>query len=355
MTRRRWCGRAAILAAALVSALAPSVAAACGGFYAEEVEVDPNQVIVVTHREGLENYVFRPRFCGAAAEFGLILPIPAALAGPPALADAALFEELDRYTEPTLVEVCESSTPIGCGSVAGGKDEGPPGIGSGVDVIDRGTVGIFTWTLLQADTAARFTDWLAAKGYPDDPGGAAAYAYYVDAGWYFVAFEVTAGASAPPAGMKLCGDLGPIQVSFASPSPVIPARITSVNTAGAPPPLWRVAVLAPTAKAVAGSFRWERYFSGTLGQAQLADFPVLKAASLDGERLSVVDVTFPAGGATVDIELVDSLDPSDFRSERHVVKDCGACSAGGAPMGMAGAAAVLALARALRRGRRRRG
>lgn len=355
MSRARFRGRAAIVASALVALLAPGAAAACGAFFASEVEVDPDQEIVVMHRGGVETYVFRPRFCGAAADFGVILPIPATLASNPALADAALFDDLARYTEPTVEEVCEGGS-VGCiGGAAGADGPPPPGFGTGVDVIDQGRVGIFSWTLLQATSSAAFTDWLTTKGFPYDASGDAAYAHYVDAGWYFVAFEVSTGAAAPPPGMALCGDLGPIQLSFASPSPVIPARITDVNAVGSPAPRWRIAVLAAGEQRVepGGSFVGARWFSGTLQQAALDGYPALKAASLEGERLTVLDVAFPGTGATGDILLANAPYPSDFRSVRHVAKDCGGCQAGGAPMGMAGAAAALALLRAGRRGRRR--
>ncbi|HSM91495.1 MAG TPA: DUF2330 domain-containing protein [Anaeromyxobacteraceae bacterium] len=349
MSRRRALAAGAILAALLL----PSAVAACGAFYADQVEVDPDQEIVVAHRSGVETYVFRPRFCGAAKDFGVILPIPSAWADKPAEAPAALFDEVARYTEPTVAEVCDSGG-IGCfaGSALGDAPP-PPGFGTGVDVIDQGQVGMFQVSLLQATSVAAFTDWLTVKGYPYDASGEAAYAHYVTAGWYFVAIEVAAGASAPPPGMRLCGDLGPIQVSFASASPVIPARITSVNSVGAPPPRWRIAVLSAAEQRLAtgSDFRADRYFSGRLSQAALGDYPALKAASRDGERLTVLDVTFPGTGASADVVLSDSPAPSDFRSTRHVVKDCGACSAGGAPMGFAAAAAGLALLRALRRGR----
>jgi hypothetical protein len=351
--------RAALGAAAILAAVVPAVAAACGAFFADEVEVDPNQEILVIHRSGIETYVFRPRFCGAATDFGVILPIPATLAANPALADAALFDELERYTAPAVEEVCQGGS-IGCiGGSAGDDAAGAPGpgFGTGVDVVDSGSVGIFDWTLVQATSASAFTDWLVAKGFPYDASGDAAYAHYVDAGWYFVAFEVRTGASAPPPGMRLCGDLGPLQVSFEAPALVIPARITNVNAAGAPPPLWRIAAIAQSEQGVetyGTGFLERTHFSGALAQAGLTAFPALAGVSQDGDRLTVVDVTFPSAGASADIALTALQGSWDYRSTRHVAKDCGGCTAGGAPMGFAGALAGLALLRALGRGRRRR-
>jgi hypothetical protein len=42
-------------------------------------------------QEGTETYVFQPRFCGSAQQFGLILPVPAKLSAQPALSKAEVF------------------------------------------------------------------------------------------------------------------------------------------------------------------------------------------------------------------------------------------------------------------------
>ncbi len=317
----------ALRMAAVVAALAPAAALACGGFYAQGVQVSSDQKIVVTHRAGVETYTFRPHFCGTAKDFGVILPIPSTLSSPPALAENALFEQLDRHTEPAVVEACEQSG-IGCGAAA----KGGAGLGDGFDagnpvnVVDRGRVGIFDYVLLQATTAAAFTDWLDANGFPRGPAGVDPYSSYVAKGWYFVAFKVTADANAPAAGQKLCGDLGPITLSFASARPVVPARIASVNAVAG---TWRLFVIASTEQGLDAASRQSlsatRYFSGALRQADLSSAPELAAASRDGERLTVLDVRLDS--SAVDIGLEDTA-ASDFRGTKTVYKNCGGCAAG---------------------------
>ena len=113
------------LVVGLVAALVPGAALACGGFFAQEVEVAPDQKIIVVHRDGQETYIFRPHFCGAAKDFGVILPIPATLSSDVKLGDSALYDQLDSLTAPESVEVCESNgSGFGCGGAAAHLDEG---------------------------------------------------------------------------------------------------------------------------------------------------------------------------------------------------------------------------------------
>ena len=56
-----------------------STAKACGGGFGDGLEIDTSQKIVVAFKGGVETYVFSPHFCGRAASFGLILPVPSSL------------------------------------------------------------------------------------------------------------------------------------------------------------------------------------------------------------------------------------------------------------------------------------
>ncbi len=342
---------AASFVAASIAALVPRPAAACGGFYGDQVEVDPDQKILLVHRAGVETYVFQPRFCGTAKDFGVILPLPSTLTANPALANVALFDQLDRYTAPTVVEACKPSG-VGCGTVGDKGGVEPPPFGTGVDVIDGGQVGPLDWTLLQASSVGAFTDWLTTNGYPYDSSQTDAYQHYVTNGWFFVAFRVSA-AQAPPAGMRLCENLGPIQLSFAAASPVVPARIAGVNVGSYPSPTWRVFVVssAQYRSTWVGS---SLHFSGTLDQAVAPDYAELAALTTAGDRLTAIDVHFPYEPITSDIVLEQEPFPSDFRSTTTRYVDCGGCQAGGAPAGFALAAAVMILVRAARRRTRAR-
>lgn len=336
---------------AAVAWLAPAAALACGGFYAANVEVAADQKIVVVHRGGVETYTFRPHFCGTAKDFGVILPIPSTLSSNPTLADNALFDQLDTYTAPTRVEVCEQPS-LGCGGTKGvGGLDGLDAGRQDVNVIDRGTVGIFDYVLLQATSAASFTDWLDTNGYPRGAGGSDAYASYVARGWYFVAFKVTADATAPAAGKKLCGDLGPIQLSFATASPVVPARIASVNNASGTWRLFTVAANQQRVDSASTGVGGRLFFSHALVQSELGAYAALAAATRDGERLTVVDATFVPGTVASDIGLENDPAQADFRSQVTVSKACpGKCETGpGVGFSALAGLALLQLVRPRRR------
>ena len=172
--------------------------------------------------------------------------------------------------------------------------------------------------------------------------------------WYFVAFKVHADTAAPPAGKKLCGDLGPIELSFPAAQIVVPARIASVNDASGGAPRWKVALIAAAQQKLASGspFSQVLYFSGSLRQVDLGPYPSLAGLARDGERLTVLNVMFPSRGAPDDINISDDALQADFRTKQHVPKDCGAgCATGGTAMTNALlAAAILGLIGAARRG-----
>jgi len=362
-------------AALLASLLVPRPAFPCGGGFGEQLVVEPEQEIVIAHRNGVESYLLSPQFCGAATEFGLILPIPGVLVrdptlggdGTPPAPDATLFDELANLSQPDVeyVEVCSSSSPscVGCmgsESLSGGdKSNGPGGRFQGVDVIDAGQVGQFTWSLLLATNTAAFTDWLTANSFPYDAQATTRFDHYVTRAWYFIAFKVTAGAAGPPAGQKLCGDLGPILLEFEAAQPVIPARIAAVETAERGGNyLWRVYAIAPTQlrnNSIA-ALDSMLYFSGPLSASLLSSYPQLGLMALPDERLTVLDISFWAGAVDDDIYFADDPNPYAFRSVRieQIPVECG-CSGIGSNGFSTGLLLVvlgilLGLGRRLRRG-----
>lgn len=297
--------------------LAAPAALACGGGFGEDLVIEPDQKIAVVFRDGEETYLFNPRFCGKASEFGLILPVPAPLSGEPQLADAQIFDDLTTFTAPTIVyeDACYPSggSGLGCGSrgVYGGDD----GDGRGLDVIDAGQVGIFDWTLLHATSPAAFTDWLDASGYPYAPAAALHFSYYVNVDWYFVAFRVSADDAEPTEGYELCGDFGPIGLRFPAASPVIPARITATDTLGSSNKKWTVFAIAERQlRLVASSEFWDRLtFSGAVSQTDLATHARLADVALAGERITAIHVEFDSSDLENDILLEENPTQLDFR------------------------------------------
>jgi hypothetical protein len=306
---------------------------ACGGGFGQQVTLNPSQKIVLGYRNGEETYVFRPHFCGAATDFGLILPVPAALTREPTLGNPDLVSQLEVVTAARVqtVEVCTSGGFfLGSGSDKNGGAGAAPGTSNdGVAVISAGQVGEFQWQLLQADSAQSFTDWLDANSFPYPASAQAAFDHYVQAGWYFVAFSVAAGALAPPAGYRLCGDFGPIELSFPATQAVIPARIAAAGDTTSTF-LWRVFTLstnelqASSGSSSAAVFSTLRY-AGALSADDLVRAPAVASVGSAGEWLTELDLSFRASNLTQDIWLDRAPADTPYRRTEYVVKevDCG--------------------------------
>jgi hypothetical protein len=307
----------------------------------------PGQKILVVARGGAEQYVFQPSFCGEAAQFGLILPVPTTLTQEPTLASATLFADLDAIAAPKVVHrtECSGSKLAGAGVEDAGMGEGWH---NGTQVIDSGQVGIFDWVLLKAGSAASFTDWLDANGFPHAASADAQFGTYVGLGWYFVAFKVTASDRAPAAGTLLCGDLGPIQLAFSTDAPVIPTRIAQVSTGGSTWLSWRVYTLGPQQWTTSGSeYSPTPHFAGAVTAAHLATYAELGALAVAGDRLTKLDVGFEAS-VSADLTLT-AVAASDYRETVTEVtyEDCGVCTVGPAGRSRALALGLGALAAAL--------
>jgi hypothetical protein len=281
----------------------------------------PSMNILVGYKNGVESYVFQPRFCGQAATFGLILPVPATLADNPSLAGTTLFKELEVLAAPTIVKRTLCDNPRGHADGGASSMDAP---GNGTTVIDRGQVGIFDWVLLQATSAAAFTDWLDTNGFPHAASADPLFQHYVDKGWYFVAFRVTASDEAPPPTSELCGDLGPIRLSFATPAPVVPTRIAAAASEYSYYINWTLFGLAAGELGVTSTeYSTRRRFSGVLSSDLLAAAPAVSALATAGDRLVKIDLGFYSTIGD-DLPLGEGA-ANDFRDTeyRDTYIDCG--------------------------------
>ncbi|HJX52357.1 MAG TPA: DUF2330 domain-containing protein [Polyangia bacterium] len=92
-------------------------------------------------------------------------------------------------------------------------------------VVQSATSLLVRWVQLKANTESSFTDCLTANGYPYASTASSVFLYYVQKGWYFLAFKISQGVA--PDGGTLCTALGPVAFPFASPTPVVPSRMAS--------------------------------------------------------------------------------------------------------------------------------
>ncbi len=176
------------LAAGFAGLFAAAPAFPCGAPFGTGIEVSPQQDIIVVWKDNVETYVFQPTFCGTASDFGLILPVPSLLTQNPILSNQQAFTTAIALSEPKQVEV-SSSSGAGCGSSASGGGGQIGAADNGTSVVASGRVGFLDWVQLKAETEASFTDWLTANGYPYSTTASSVFSYYVQQGWYFLAFK----------------------------------------------------------------------------------------------------------------------------------------------------------------------
>ena len=313
--------------------LASGEARPCGGAFGQNYTIQPTQKIVVSYRNGVETYVFNPYFCGQASTFGIILPVPSALAQNPALSQSQIYTDLGKIAAPIIQtqNVCASNS--GGTRATGGAASSSVGGSAGVSVIQRGQVGIFDWALLQATSTASFTDWLTTNGFPYAPGAASVFTDYVTNHWYFVAFKVSTDASSGTGGSgsvggssststrigsTICGNVGPISLSFPStPQAVIPARIATVSSTTL---TWTIYALASQ------QMRMQNYyatlqFSGAIGDAEMSTYPSLSSLTQSGDRLTELFVSTTSSGLSGDLFLEPDPNQADYRrTEIHTVQ-----------------------------------
>jgi MYXO-CTERM domain-containing protein len=292
----------------VVGALVAPAAFPCGAPFGTGINVDPKQDIVVVHKNGVETYAFQPRFCGTASEFGLILPIPAKLSSAPALSKANVFTQVVKLSQPEY----RTQTICGTGGMKGGSTGASGGSGSdngGPTVVSSGTVGFMDYTQLKADTTASFTEWLDKNGYPYDTLAKDAFSYYVEKGWYLLAFKISQGVVST--GSSVCKDLGPVKLSFPSELPVVPTRMATARNRDASGALsyasnfsWRIFGITEAAKQIyfTDGLTSRRTF-GYSGLLLAEDIAVLDGLAVTGDRLAKLTVTFDYGSKDPDIAL----------------------------------------------------
>jgi MYXO-CTERM domain-containing protein len=309
------------LATGLATLLIAPAVLPCGAPFGNGIDADPQQDIIVAYKNGVETYVFQPRFCGVASNFGLILPVPSALSQPPTQADQKAFTTVDSLSAPRIVEQTLCSGPPS--RAVDAALTGAAGNG-GTTVVSTGRVGFLDYALLKADTEQSFTDWLTANGYPYSTTSSSVFSYYVQKNWYFIAFKINQGAVDGGSG-TVCNSLGPVQLSFASPSPVVPTRMASASA-------------TPKYTSYSNGFSW-RVFGITAGNQQLAfvdgvngnrilnfsgtlaegDTTFLAGLALPGDRLSKLTLTFFYGSTDPDVGLTLAT-ATDYRETQTVYR-----------------------------------
>jgi uncharacterized protein (TIGR03382 family) len=317
----------------LAVALVAPAALPCGAPFGTGINIDPKQDIVVVHKNGTETYVFQPRFCGSAQEFGLVLPVPSKLSKQPELSKAEVFAKLADVSRPEYVY----TTRCGSSGTGGSRNAGTSGTGgSGTTVVSSGTVGFMDYAQLETSSLDALTAWLDANGYPYDSQAETAFDYYVKKGWLFLTFKVSQGELS---GTTTCKDLGPVKFSFPTDVPVVPTRMATARSKDNTGVLsystqfsWNVFGITTSDQQVGftsgTSSTRQLKFSGLLGPT---DIDSLDGLAVAGDRADKLSLTFSYSSTEPDVGL-GLFAGEDYREVITVVsyvrcEDAGADSA----------------------------
>ncbi|MGI5816747.1 MAG: DUF2330 domain-containing protein [Armatimonadota bacterium] len=202
-----------------------------GGYFPvfEGVAETADQRAIVIDHGNAQTIVLQTGYDGDASEFAWVIPLPTRIAGATAVstADPAIFETLHDLTAPRYLAGYEGSSGIcGCAGAGGGTD-GSPTLG-GVTVWDSFSVDRWDVAVLSAQESGELATWLNDNGYAFGTGDDAMLAYYVNKGWYFVAFKISPHADTGGGGGG--EQFRPLSLTFATGEPVFPMRISGVST-----------------------------------------------------------------------------------------------------------------------------
>ncbi len=224
--------RIATIAAAV---MAPSSAFAFCGTYVggagAELYADVGQVAIVRN-DTRTTLTMRNDVHGSFADFAMVLPVPEVVEEDMVhVVDPAVFDRLDQYSEPRLVEyVCEDFYQYGDSGVdfATAEDGGVADTGAGgVEVEAQYVVGEYAIVVLSAEQSAGLFTWLSDNGYAVPEESQIMLQEYIDAGMYFLAARVFEDAGVQP------GDvLSPLQLTYDSEAFSVPVRLGTLNARG---------------------------------------------------------------------------------------------------------------------------
>lgn len=236
-----WC--CSLLVAGLV-AWTPDRAAACGGFFCDNVggvpqpvdQTGENILFVVDGDAGTVEAHIQIQYVGDPAQFAWVIPVTAVpdfSAGSELLFTNLLAATAPTYSLTTRFDCQDSVRPGGCASVASFEDGGSgvitlsggefseeTGEPGGPTIVKREIVGAYEIVVLQGGTAEELYDWLDSNGYAQDPDAPPILKQYLDEGFYFAAARLIHGAGVE--------ELQPLVMKYEGDQPCVPLRLTRI-------------------------------------------------------------------------------------------------------------------------------
>jgi hypothetical protein len=251
-------------------AAAPPAQAFCGTYVGDgttRLTNSASQLVVARSGVSTTLTMFND-FEGDLSSFGLVVPVPAGVDSDNVrLADRALLEKLDGYSQPRLVAyTCDdyyglsdaavtsstrapAASPVsapasspsstsssgGCSGGDGGSwyadttDTGPSpdtDTGDGVVVEDEFDLGEYTAWVVDPDGSEGLLAWLDANGFAVDASTSALFDEYIASGSHFLALRVDLDR------LNASNWLSPLQVGYDSEAWGLPIRMGAASSAG---------------------------------------------------------------------------------------------------------------------------
>lgn len=259
------------LLGALCLAWPPEAAAFCG-FYVGKADANlynsASQVVLVRKDDKLVISMMND-YKGDLKEFALVVPVPVVLKkGQIHIGEKALFERIDAYSAPRLVEYhddnpCEPESfaeglrmaaPMAAG--AGAMSKGERAKALGVTIEAEYTVGEYDIVILSAKESGGLETWLIETGYRIPKGASAALQPYIKQKMKFFVAKVNLKEQAKTGKTYL----RPLQFAFDSPKFMLPIRLGMINANG--PQDLLIYVLTPQGRVEATNYRTVKLPSG---------------------------------------------------------------------------------------------
>ena len=200
-------------------------AAACGGFFCNNMSMDQVGEQIIFGVDGTAvTATISIAFEGEAEDFGWVIPV----LGVPtiSLAPQGMFTQLNNRTRPnhwlqwdySATGECAIMPPMA--SADDFAEDGGGAGGGGVEVIDSSEVGPYATVTLQSDDAEELFTWLNDNGFVQPEGVLPLIEHYLENDFLFVAMKMKQGAGA--------GEIQPVTLGFEESEPCVPLVLTQI-------------------------------------------------------------------------------------------------------------------------------
>jgi hypothetical protein len=222
---------------------APRDAHAFCGFYVGKADaslVNHASQVVIAHHDDKTVISLMNDYQGEPSEFALVVPVPVVLQkGQVHIGDRELFQKIDAYSSPRLVEYfdsdpCQLMQPMAMAGMALHRMESAAPVNQveaktlGVTVEAEYTVGEYDIVILSAKESSGLETWLQQSGYKIPLGASRALEPYIRSDMKFFVAKVNL-TEQKRTGLTY---LRPLQFAFESPKFMLPIRLGMINSQG---------------------------------------------------------------------------------------------------------------------------